>query len=125
MARKKMQKILSLLTAFSMSMSLMSVSALADEGETGENAETKEPTVIQEFVLPEELQSGIEVEYGTSERDILAQLPTELTAVIEVPAEEEETTDDATDDAAGAATDDAAGAATDDAADGAAGDTTV
>ena len=120
MARKKMQKILSLLTAFSMLMSLMSVSALADEGESGENAETKEPTVIRELVLPEELQSGIEVEYGTSERDILAQLPTELTAVIEVPAEEEETTDDAagaaTDDAAGAATDDAAGAATDDAA---------
>ena len=35
MARKKMQKILSLLTAFSMLMSLMSVSALADEGESG------------------------------------------------------------------------------------------
>ncbi len=80
MARKKLQKALALLMAFSMTMSLMSVSAFAEE--TGETPE-EQPVVLESIgeVNP------ISVAYGTELDEVLAQLPVVVTGTVK--AEEE------------------------------------
>ncbi len=83
MARKKLQKLLAAWMAFSMTMSLVSVSALADSDEDGVEAGGTIRSVTSEV-------NKLAVDYGTPWSQVQKRLPDKLTAVVEVPVEEEQ-----------------------------------
>ena len=73
MARKKLQKLFALLLTFSMTMSLLGVGAFAAE-ETGGASGGTSVIQLDSLTLPDDFPASLEVEYGTSLEDVLAQL---------------------------------------------------